>query len=297
MPVNVGWGEGRGRDQYSSNWRYDLFIQGKCPCQRQWVLIFRIPVKVFLRAGGPTRGRHADNFCQRVRSWTPPPSPIASKWWVLGFWGLIFWEHGAELCVPATWLGKPGVSRSRFLVSGCLFPRPERCDCSIVMLKRLGEFRRSVPGFDARRGRVFGTAENTGLICNLSSRRWETRGGARWAGRTAPKLKKESPNFNNKDECLLTPDFCAPPIGWALWSAQHWLMQLAAWLISSGELAKSVWGKNSFSVWKWNTHETLGRKSNAVQVILLPVFVRSHLESKLRVSTVIQWQDRSTGCN
>lgn len=32
---------------------------------------------------------------------------------------------------------------------------------------------------------------------------------------------------------------------------------------------------------------------NAVQRILLPVFVWSHLESKLRVSTVTQWPDSS----
>lgn len=42
------------------------------------------------------------------------------------------------------------------------------------------------------------------------------------------------------------------------------------------------------------THMGLGAGSlNAVQRILLPVFVWSHLESKLRVSTVTQWPDSS----
>lgn len=177
--------------------------------------------------------------------------------------------------------------------------------------KRLGEFRRSVPGFDARRGRVFGTAEDTGLICILSS-----GGAASPSGLTRSKSGvgvgvgaeaeqvscHTAPKQRKKVQTLIIRRVSSystlhTPIGWALWSVQYWLMQLAPWLISSGELAKSVSGKYSFSVWKWSTHETLGRKSNAVQVILLPVFVWSHLESKLRVSTVIQWQDRSTGCN
>lgn len=114
------------------------------------------------------------------------------------------------------------LSCQRLLVS-C----PERCDCSIVMLKDWGNFRRSVPGFDARRGRVVGTAENTGLICILSSgraasrsnltgavRRWETEGGRagelvarRRNKETQRERRKESPNFNNKEKVFLHHTF------------------------------------------------------------------------------------------
>lgn len=89
----VGWRQGR--DQYSSNWRYDLFIQGKCPCQRQWVLIFRIPVKVFSQSRCPTQGRRADNLCQRVQSRTPW-LPQSDEFGALGVY--ILRPRGRTLC-------------------------------------------------------------------------------------------------------------------------------------------------------------------------------------------------------